>query len=510
MKSIFLPLTKVDAELRLVYGVAAVEELDRSGEIFDYEKSKPYFEKWSADTEKSTLVATNVFGDAAKSYGNVREMHGKTGGAAGKLSAPLAFDDVNKSIEVCAKVVDDAAWKKVQEGVYTGFSIGGDYVGDPWDDPAVKVGKRAAKRYVADPIEISLVDAPCMPSATYQFIKSAGAAPELRKFAAPPELTIEQLPEATGRALKALSDAPKSSAAHADVARLLKRARTLKSDASGVAKAYVETFGDEFLKAKVAKGLNKSLWTITDVASALSQLNSSRCCLEWEVEYEGADSPAAAKLKELVISLGEMLVMLVQEETSKLVPKEAAKVAAINLEKEISSMENFMKTHSAAIEKISASNDPEVVKMATHLKEIGKHVDGIRKAHNSMGEHLDELDPDDDGGEDGEGIDDNKKDDKAAKSAAAKLTKATDARFDKMELSQKETQSQIANLVDAVSKAFGKMPAASRVAPNPQPIEKENDGVGADKTPVIDPKDPEAAKNAIKNIHAGELFKVKA
>src|SRR6202035_3627252 len=42
---LFLPLAKVDLDRRLVTGVATAETPDRSGEIFDYASSKPYFEK---------------------------------------------------------------------------------------------------------------------------------------------------------------------------------------------------------------------------------------------------------------------------------------------------------------------------------------------------------------------------------------------------------------------------------------------------------------------------------
>ena len=73
---IFAQLTKVDVEKREVWGRATHEVRDRVGEIFDYEESKPFFQAWSADFEKTT---------EGKSLGNVRAMHGKV--AAGKLSA---------------------------------------------------------------------------------------------------------------------------------------------------------------------------------------------------------------------------------------------------------------------------------------------------------------------------------------------------------------------------------------------------------------------------------------
>ena len=111
--NLFIPITKVDAQQRLVYGVATAEAEDRAGEICDYNSTKPLYEKWSQEIARWT---------GGKSRGDLRAMHGAV--AAGKVTA-LNFNDKKKQIEICAKVVDDAEWKKVTEGVYTGFSQGG-------------------------------------------------------------------------------------------------------------------------------------------------------------------------------------------------------------------------------------------------------------------------------------------------------------------------------------------------------------------------------------------------
>ena len=84
--------------------------------------------------------------------------------AAGKLT-DIAFDDDAKRITVVAKIVDDDEWRKVQEGVYTGFSQGGRYV-KRWAD-----ADSGLTRYTADPHEISLVDLPCVPDATFDVVK---------------------------------------------------------------------------------------------------------------------------------------------------------------------------------------------------------------------------------------------------------------------------------------------------------------------------------------------------
>jgi hypothetical protein len=145
----FIPITKVDAARRLVYGVATAEAEDRAGEICDYTTTKPLYEKWSEEIAKSTK---------GKSLGNLRAMHGPV--AAGKVTA-ITFNDDEKQIEICAKVVDDAEWTKVLEGVYTGFSQGGNYE-RRWTDSEGKA------RYTAAPNEISLVDLPCLPQATFE------------------------------------------------------------------------------------------------------------------------------------------------------------------------------------------------------------------------------------------------------------------------------------------------------------------------------------------------------
>lgn len=143
--------------MREVHGRAALETLDKSNEILDYESSKPMFEKWSQEISDAT---------GGKSLGNLRVMHGKT--AAGKLTA-ITFNDLEKAIDVVAKVVDDDEWNKVMEGVYTGFSVGGSYA-KRWKDPEIA----GATRYTASPTELSLVDNPAIPGATFSLVKADG------------------------------------------------------------------------------------------------------------------------------------------------------------------------------------------------------------------------------------------------------------------------------------------------------------------------------------------------
>lgn len=153
---IFCQLSKVDVQNRTVYGRAVQEVPDASGEIFDYKSSKPHFEKWVDETKEASK---------GKSLGNIRAMHGNI--AAGK-AVEVTFHDDECAIDIAAKIIDDNEWEKVQEGVYTGFSIGGVYVGE-------KIKEGDLMRYTAAPVEISLVDKPCIPTAMFSdIVKSKG------------------------------------------------------------------------------------------------------------------------------------------------------------------------------------------------------------------------------------------------------------------------------------------------------------------------------------------------
>lgn len=151
MHPIFARITKIDELTRTVCGRAAQEVIDRDNELFDYASSKPEFMKWSAEVSADT---------GGKSLGNVRSMHGNC--AAGKITE-INFDDVEKAIDISAKIVDDNEWEKCLEGVHTGFSIGGRYI-KRWAEP---INGKMVQRYTAAPSEISIVDRPCIPTAKF-------------------------------------------------------------------------------------------------------------------------------------------------------------------------------------------------------------------------------------------------------------------------------------------------------------------------------------------------------
>lgn len=187
---ILVPLTKVDQARRLVSGRACASVPDRSGEIMDWETGKVAIQDWS----NSFVQATNGL-----SKGNVRVMHDPKK-VAGKV-VEISFDDDAKAVDVVCKVVDDQEWRKVEEGVYTGFSIGGGYA-SRWRDDATGLTK-----YTPRLAEISLVDRPCIPGChIVELHKADGVIEELRMpaiVAAAPR-TFSQIPPAP-RTFAALS-----------------------------------------------------------------------------------------------------------------------------------------------------------------------------------------------------------------------------------------------------------------------------------------------------------------
>jgi hypothetical protein len=172
---ITIPLAKIDEEKRLVIGRAAQEMPDRSGEILDYQTAKPAFQAWS----DGFSTATNGL-----SKGNLRVMHNPRD-VAGKV-VDLSYNDDEQSIEVIAKVVDDAAWKKVLEGVYTGFSVGGSYA-KKWKDP-----KTGLTKYTPKVVELSLVDHPCIPSARIVELQKMDGSIDRLELRGRPPVTFHQ------------------------------------------------------------------------------------------------------------------------------------------------------------------------------------------------------------------------------------------------------------------------------------------------------------------------------
>ena len=187
----FGQITKVDLSTGVVEGIAMDETPDSDGEIYDYDSSKPFVEKWSnqaAEVTKST--GQDV------SYGNIRPQHNpKT--AAGTICEPITFDDQKRQVRIKTRVIDKDSLEKCATGTYTGFSVKG---------PAVKKWRDGRHmRYTVDPIEISLVDLPCNKNARFTVVKGDGIEEE-REFQSSEITEISGVQRLYGEGLQAFAE----------------------------------------------------------------------------------------------------------------------------------------------------------------------------------------------------------------------------------------------------------------------------------------------------------------
>ena len=274
--NIFFQLTKVDVAKRTVEGIATAEQPDKSGEICDYFTTKPFYQKWSDGIKKAS---------GGKSLGNVRAMHGNI--AAGKVTE-LLFDDVQKAIRIVAKIVDDAEWKKVAEGVYTGFSQGGEYI-KRWADGDYT-------RYTADPSEVSIVDNPCLAAASFEVVKADGTV-SMQKFHTKTP-TVEQKWETTdGKTFEKKADA----IAHQG-----------QIDADEFAKTVIDRVKEA--ETETQKLLKNESW---DAQTALSALQSIEWLLANESSEAGNEAGQVSDLKAVVERLKSFIASEIMENTTE-------------------------------------------------------------------------------------------------------------------------------------------------------------------------------------------------
>lgn len=431
----FIPITKVDVEKREVWGRAAQEIPDKDNEIMDYESSKPQFEKWSSEMQKAS---------DGKSLGNVRGMHNKV--AAGKIIA-LDFNDVEKAIDVGTKVVDAGEWEKVQEGVYTGFSVGGKYL-KKWADPA----NPALKRYTAGPNELSLVDRPAIPTATFQMVKADGITEtkEFKKVEAREDANPEEgkkkygdvkfadeknkkYPIDTEAHIRAawnyINKEKNASKYSADDLKTIKGKieaawkEKINADGPPSAEAAKAEFTGNMMKvlgeANAATRLRKGMFEVSALASIIQSLAMLQETCEWEAGYEGDDSLVPEQLDAHIKELTATLKDMVAEETAELTEdKDAAKaektgdLAKAGARHSKADMEHVqaMHDHSVALgadckgaEKVEGAGDLQKVEAVvsravaeTLKKALAIEIDpidpeGLKKMIESKGEELKKI-----------------------------------------------------------------------------------------------------------------------
>lgn len=157
----FVPLQKMEEQpdgTLHVYGLVTAEEPDLEKEVCDYETTKAQYQEVTAEQLQKTSLP-----GMTPSLMPLREMHQSIVQGAGRT---VDYYDATKAIRMGFHVVDPTAVKKWKAGCFVGFSQGGSYI-KTWDDPEFP----GCRRYTARPMEISAVDAPCLPSALVESMK---------------------------------------------------------------------------------------------------------------------------------------------------------------------------------------------------------------------------------------------------------------------------------------------------------------------------------------------------
>ena len=153
-----------------VKGLASDDTLDLDQQICDPEWLKSALPDWFA-------------------LGNIREMHQSK--AIGKATE---MEQTGSGFVVTAKIVDEQAAKMVEEGIYTGFSIG------IKNARVIKDNKAPGGRICSGSVvELSLVDRPANPSCVIEIAKSVDGV--LVKGAAVSELEKAESPTLNAEAV---------------------------------------------------------------------------------------------------------------------------------------------------------------------------------------------------------------------------------------------------------------------------------------------------------------------
>ncbi len=357
---LWVPLCKVDTDKRLVYGYAATPGQDWDGEnlpLAVLKEALPDYEK----------------------FGNIREMHQLS--AVGVLQESELRDD---GYYICAKIVDDNAWKKVKAGVYKGFSIGGK--------------KKVAFDGTMEKVilsEISLVDRPNQPSSLIECWKSVGGEMQKAADTKKPYGDVEyadsglqsdkkkRCPIDTPEHIKAAwnyihqkRNAGKYSAASAKlVIQKIESAWKAKIDKAGPPSA-----SDKDGMKKLAKGL----YQIGDLSSILQSLYYLCQSVNYEQEGEGdLDSKIPEKLKVAFVALADALSELQREEVSEALECLGIEEDAESLTKgiamtaeELKQLESLQKTvaelQKAAADGVKADKKKKADEAMAYAKKLAK------------------------------------------------------------------------------------------------------------------------------------------
>jgi phage head maturation protease len=394
---IYLPIAKVDAAQRMVWGYASTEARDDQGEIVKRE------------------ALADALGDYMK-FANIREMHQLS--AVGKAKE-AAVDD--KGLYVAAKVVDDQAWNKVVERVYQGFSIGGKVTAREPADYKTITGLRLD--------EISLVDRPANPESVFDCWKRATSSQKNELGEAHDPIAALKASIERVEALVKGGDKPYGDVKYADPGYQSDKKKRYPIDTEKHIRAawnYINkpknagkysADEEKRIKAKIVAAwkdkidpegppsaedeakaarveLKKHLADVGGVAEVILRLDWLKDALATEAAMEGDESPQPTRLGGVIDELCGFLNALVAEETAELKSGEEMEMdgemamAAVASSLAKSGLAGRAKVFAALAKARHSVGDQHLLDLAHKACKAARGIDGLTSGEK---DHLDEC-----------------------------------------------------------------------------------------------------------------------
>lgn len=285
----YFPLEKFEKQddgTLVVFGIASSEAVDSQGETI------------KAEAMSDALPDFFKYGT-----GNLREMHQPM--AAGTIDSATVKDGVTY---IEASVIDPVAIKKVEAGVYKGFSIGGRVTSRDEVNKTIITGLKLT--------EISLVDRPANPEAMFSVFKSEDADNIVAQEAVDALADMLTKGEVSPERLIALAKADAEAQA--------------KEPATEGEQTTTEALPEEPAQLELAEKtgeIKKGMYSISNFARLIQSLAYLQQDTEWEAEYEADGSDIPARIKACIASFVEIFKDMVIEETNELLGVEPDIVA---------------------------------------------------------------------------------------------------------------------------------------------------------------------------------------
>ena len=293
--------------------VSKTEELeDGTIKVWGYASS-------GAEDSAGETVTSDAMKAALPDYlkwGAVREMHqAKAAGTA--IEAEVQEDG---KTWFGAHIVDSEAVKKVQTGVYKGFSIGGKVTARDDLNKTIIKGLKL--------IEVSLVDRPANPEAVLTMYKAEGideeevsAVDQLADLLNKGTITPEKLLELAKGGTKPQESETELAKTETSAAKDM-TAGVMDCSALSAIEGVIVVDGE---------ALEKGMYSLQEFASVLTSLGWMCESAQYESDWEGDNSPIPAQLRAWLVSGIQIFKDMAAEETAELVAQLKAQAGDVDV-----------------------------------------------------------------------------------------------------------------------------------------------------------------------------------